>query len=102
MTVLGRSVLPAGVRPLGAAEGFSPLLPPSITLHHGGSVSAVAECGRLHAQASQPEALSSSISTINPAILVWGNTALFLNAAVLPGQCELQTIVAPKQLCRRR
>jgi hypothetical protein len=44
VTVLCRSVLPAGVRPLGIDEGF-PLLPPaSITLHRGGSVSAVAEC----------------------------------------------------------
>ena len=44
VTVLCRSVLPAGVRPLGIDEGFPPLPPASITLHRGGSVSAVAEC----------------------------------------------------------
>ncbi|MCP5159183.1 MAG: LysR family transcriptional regulator [Gammaproteobacteria bacterium] len=44
VTVLGRSILPTGVRPLGNAEGF-PLLPSaSITLHRGSTVSAVAEC----------------------------------------------------------
>ncbi|MBL8259527.1 MAG: LysR family transcriptional regulator [Candidatus Competibacteraceae bacterium] len=44
VTVLCRSVLPAGVRPLGIDEGF-PILPSaSITLHRGSAVSAVAEC----------------------------------------------------------
>jgi len=70
VTVLGRSVLPAGVRPLGAAEGFPPLPPASITLHRGGSVSAVAEClaGYMR-EGFAAEAPSSSIATINPAIL---------------------------------
>ena len=44
VTVLCRSVLPAGVRPLGVEEGFPPLPSASITLHRGGAVSAVAEC----------------------------------------------------------
>ncbi|HRD67040.1 MAG TPA: LysR substrate-binding domain-containing protein [Candidatus Competibacter sp.] len=44
VTVLCRSILPAGVRPLGIEEGFPPLPPASITLHRGSSVSAVAEC----------------------------------------------------------
>jgi DNA-binding transcriptional LysR family regulator len=44
VTVLGRSILPADVRPLRADEGFPPLPPASITLHRGRSVSAVAEC----------------------------------------------------------
>ena len=44
VTVLSRSVLPSGVRPLGSAEGL-PLLPSAtITLHRGSTVSAVAEC----------------------------------------------------------
>ena len=70
VTVLGRSGLPAGVRPLGAAEGFPPLPPASITLHRGGSVSAVAEClaGYMR-EGFAAEVLSSSMSTINPAIL---------------------------------
>jgi len=43
VTALCRSVLPAGVRPLGVEEGF-PLLPPTgITLHRGRSGSAVAD-----------------------------------------------------------
>ena len=44
VTVLCRSVLPAGVRPLGVDEGFPVLPSASITLHRGGAVSAVAEC----------------------------------------------------------
>jgi DNA-binding transcriptional LysR family regulator len=44
VTVLSRSVLPAGVRPLGAQEGLPPLPSATITLHRGGTVSAVAEC----------------------------------------------------------
>ena len=44
VTVLCRSVLPTGVRPLGVDEGFPPLPPASITLHRGSAVSAVAEC----------------------------------------------------------
>ncbi|MGB2680576.1 MAG: LysR substrate-binding domain-containing protein [Candidatus Competibacter sp.] len=44
VTVLCRSVLPAGVRPLGVEEGFSVLPHASITLHRGSAVSAVAEC----------------------------------------------------------
>jgi hypothetical protein len=44
VTVLCRSVLPTGVRPLGMDEGFPPLPPASITLHRGSSVSTVAEC----------------------------------------------------------
>lgn len=44
VTVLCRSILPTGVRPLGGDEGFPPLPPASITLHRGGSISAVAEC----------------------------------------------------------
>mgnify|MGYP000947186852 CR=1 FL=1 len=44
VTVLCRSVLPAGVRPLGVEEGFSVLPYASITLHRGSGVSAVAEC----------------------------------------------------------
>mgnify|MGYP001467603115 CR=1 FL=1 len=44
VTVLCRSVLPAGVRPLGAEEGFPPLPTASITLHRGSRISAVAEC----------------------------------------------------------
>jgi len=44
VTVLCRSVLPAGVRPLGVEEGFSVLPYASITLHRGSAVSAVAEC----------------------------------------------------------
>ncbi|MBK8534136.1 MAG: LysR family transcriptional regulator [Candidatus Competibacteraceae bacterium] len=44
VTVLCRSVLPVGVRPLGGEEGFPPLPPASITLHRGRPVSAVAEC----------------------------------------------------------
>ena len=70
VTVLGRSVLPAGVRPLGAAEGFPPLPPASITLHHDGSVSAVAEClaGYMR-EGFAAEAPSSSITTISPMAL---------------------------------
>ena len=44
VTVLCRSVLPAGVRPLGTDEGFPVLPSASITLHRGRGVSAVAEC----------------------------------------------------------
>ena len=44
VTVLCRGVLPAGVRPLGAEEGFPPLPTVSITLHRGRQISAVAEC----------------------------------------------------------
>jgi hypothetical protein len=46
------------------------LPPASITLHRGGSVSAVAEClaGYMR-EGFATEALSSSMSTINPAIL---------------------------------
>ena len=44
VTVLGRSVLPTGIRPLSVNEGFSLLPTASITLHHGRTVSAVAEC----------------------------------------------------------
>lgn len=44
VTVLGRSVLPAGIRPLSINEGFSLLPTASITLHRGRTVSAVAEC----------------------------------------------------------
>lgn len=44
VTVLCRSVLPAGVRPLGIDEGFPVLPSASITLHRGHGVSAVAEC----------------------------------------------------------
>lgn len=70
VTVLGRSVLPTGVRPLGAAEGFPPLPPASITLHRGGTVSAVAEClaGYMR-EGFAVETLSSSMSTISPAVL---------------------------------
>lgn len=44
VTVLGRSVLPTGIRPLSVNEGFSLLPTASITLHRGRTVSAVAEC----------------------------------------------------------
>jgi len=52
VTVLCRSILPTGVRPLGIEEGFPPLPSASIALHRGSSValhrgssvSAVAEC----------------------------------------------------------
>ena len=44
VTTLCRSVLPAGVRPLGVGEGFPPLPQTAITLHRGKPVSAVAEC----------------------------------------------------------
>lgn len=44
VTVLCRSVLPSGVRPLGVDEGLPPLPSASITLHRGGAVTAVAEC----------------------------------------------------------
>jgi len=44
VTVLCRGVLPTGVRPLGADEGFPPLPWASIALHRGSSVSAVTEC----------------------------------------------------------
>ncbi len=44
VAVLCRGVLPAGVRPLGAEEGFPPLPTASITLHRGRQISAVAEC----------------------------------------------------------
>lgn len=44
VTVLCRSILPAGVRPLGVEEGFPPLPLTGITLHRGQPVTAVAEC----------------------------------------------------------
>jgi DNA-binding transcriptional LysR family regulator len=44
VTTLCRSVLPAGVRPLGVGEGFPPLPQTAIALHRGKPVSAVAEC----------------------------------------------------------
>lgn len=44
VTVLCRSVLPVGVRPLSEVEGLPPLPMASITLHRGKPVSAVAEC----------------------------------------------------------
>jgi len=44
VTALCRSVLPAGVRPLGVAEGFPPLPMTALTLHRGRPGSAVAEC----------------------------------------------------------
>ena len=43
VTALCRSVLPAGVRPLGVEEGFPPLPPTAITLQRGRPGSAVAE-----------------------------------------------------------
>lgn len=43
VTVLCRSVLPAGVRPLGVGEGFPSLPSASITLHRGRAVTVVAE-----------------------------------------------------------
>ncbi|MDS4028175.1 MAG: LysR substrate-binding domain-containing protein [Candidatus Contendobacter sp.] len=70
VTVLGRSVLPAGVRPLNATEGFPPLPPASITLHRGGAVSAVAEClaGYMR-DGFTNEALLSPLATVSPAVL---------------------------------
>lgn len=44
VTVLCRSILPTGVRPLSVAEGFPPLPSASITLHRSSSMTAVAEC----------------------------------------------------------
>jgi hypothetical protein len=43
VTALCRSVLPAGVRPLGVAEGFPPLPMTALTLHRGRPGSAAAE-----------------------------------------------------------
>ena len=70
VTVLGRSVPPAGVRPLGVAEGFPPLPPASITLHRGGSVSAVAEClaGYMR-EGFATEARPASTTPVSPAVL---------------------------------
>jgi DNA-binding transcriptional LysR family regulator len=70
VTVLCRSVLPTGVRPLGAAEGFPPLPPASITLHRGSSVSAVAEClASYMREGFAAETLSSSVATVSPFVL---------------------------------
>ncbi len=44
VTVLGRSLLPPGVRVLGAEEGFPPLPTAAITLHQGPRPTAVSEC----------------------------------------------------------
>lgn len=67
VTVLCRSVLPTGVRPLSAAEGFPPLPPASITLHRGSSISAVAECLASYLREGfAAEALSSSAATVSP------------------------------------
>ncbi|HPF59928.1 MAG TPA: LysR substrate-binding domain-containing protein [Candidatus Competibacteraceae bacterium] len=70
VTVLGRSILPSGVRALRTEEGFPPLPPASITLHRGSSVSAVAEClaGYMR-EGFATEVLPPSMPVMSPAVM---------------------------------